>query len=112
MARPKSDKGISFIVSLEDMMKLENLELLLELSDPLPVCHHVKVAVVDRDNNMASWQKGDGCFRKQQQRGRVRLACSMLGTPTCMLPLRGCHWFTDFLVAHAGPGKETSSGRT
>jgi hypothetical protein len=46
-ARPKPSKGVDcFDVSLEDMMKLETIELLLQLSNLLSVCCHAGVTVV------------------------------------------------------------------
>jgi hypothetical protein len=47
MTRPKSDEGVGrLIVASKDMMKLKTVELLLEFSYFLAVCHHVGLTKV------------------------------------------------------------------
>jgi hypothetical protein len=46
-ARPEPGESADcFVVSPEDMMKIETIELLIELSDLLSVCHHAGVMAV------------------------------------------------------------------
>jgi hypothetical protein len=47
VTQPEPDEGIDcFIVSSEDMMKLETIKFFLQLSYLLPVCHHMGVTTV------------------------------------------------------------------
>jgi hypothetical protein len=53
MARPEVGEGIGrFVVSLEDMMKFETIEILLELSYLLTICHHARVTAVWLSNDL------------------------------------------------------------
>jgi hypothetical protein len=52
-AQPTPGEGVGYlIVSLEDMVELEAIELLLQLSNLLPICSHVGVAIVRLSHNL------------------------------------------------------------
>jgi hypothetical protein len=53
MARFEPGEGISYlVVSLEDMMEPKTIELLFQLPNLWPVCHHVGVMEVQLPHDM------------------------------------------------------------